>query len=137
MNVTIFTDAELLAYLDETLAISRSVLLEQQLRLDPILQKRITELARERDQGGHSIGEIWRRDRLSCLSRDLLGSYLLGVVPPALKDYIEFHLQIINCRYCQANLDDLQQQDQGQTDQHLQKRYFESSAGVLRGRRRD
>jgi len=137
LNPAFFTDAEVLAYLDESLAISRSVLLERQLRTDLILQKRIRELAHERDQGGYSIGEVWRRDRLSCLSRDLLGSYLLGGVSPALKDYIEFHLRTIKCRYCLANLEDLQQQDQGQTSQHLRKRYFESSSGILQSRHRD
>ena len=59
------------------------------------------------NRGEHSIGAVWRRDRLSCPTRDQLGAYLLQALDPDLIDYIAFHLQTVGCPYCQANLDDL------------------------------
>lgn len=127
------SDHELSAYLDEMLPLERSAEVEQALREQPEVRQRLQALVQRRDQGGHSIGEIWRRHRLSCPSRHELGSYLLGVLPPAQQDYIEFHLNTIECRVCQANRDDLQSAQQApQERQQRHHRYFESSAGLLR-----
>jgi hypothetical protein len=130
-----FTDAELLAYLDEMLPSERASLVEKELRDSSALRQRATILARRRDQGGHSVGEIWRRQRLSCLTRSQLGSYLLGTLEQQVADYIEFHLRTIGCRICAANLHDLQsaQQADGET-RHRRRKFFESSAGYLRSR---
>ncbi|REJ76742.1 MAG: hypothetical protein DWQ34_10575 [Planctomycetota bacterium] len=129
------TDAELLAYLDEMLPAERSAEVERELRDSPSLRQRASLLARRRDQGGHTIGEIWRRERLSCLSRSQLGSYLLGALDNAQADYVDFHIRTIGCRICAANLQDLQasQQVDGATRQR-RRRFFESSAGRLRSR---
>lgn len=135
MAQTSFTDAELLAYLDEMLPSERASLVEQELRDSTSLRQRATILARRRDQGGHSVGEIWRRHRLSCLTRSQLGSYLLGTLEQSLVDYIEFHLRTVGCRICAANLHDLEsaRQTDGETRQRRRK-FFESSAGYLRSR---
>lgn len=79
------------------------------------------------------MSEIWRKARLSCPGRRQLGSYLLGALPPEWTDYIEFHLQTVGCRYCQANLADLQ--EAGQASEPVQRRrqkFFQSSAGYVR-----
>lgn len=128
-------DSELLAYLDESLSVDRSAAIEQLLRNDPVLRSRIAILLEERDQGGHSIGEIWRRHRLSCLTRDQLAAFAGGAVSSALASYIEFHLTEIGCRFCQANLDDLQSLAKQKGKGQVQRRYFESSAGMLRSQR--
>jgi len=128
------TEADLLAYLDETLAVERSVLVEQQLREQPALRDDLARLTAGRDQGGHTPGEIWMRERLSCLSREQLENYLRGATSPEWTDYIEFHLQQIACRYCLANLADLKRIGQPAPDRQQQRRYFESSAGMLRPR---
>lgn len=135
MTQTAFTDAELLAYLDEMLPSERASLVEKELRDSAPLRQRATILARRRDQGGHSVGEIWRRQRLSCLTRSQLGSYLLGTLEQHVADYVEFHLRTIGCRICAANLHDLQsaQQADGEIRQRRRK-FFESSAGYLRSR---
>lgn len=129
------TDSELLAYLDELLPVNRSAMIERLLRDQPELRQRTASLLQAREQGAHTVGEIWRRSRLSCLSRVQLGSYLLEVSPATLKEYIDFHLQVIECRYCQANLEDLKALQQANTmneqQQQRQRRYFESSAGML------
>ena len=62
----------------------------------------------EIESGEHSIGAIWRRERLSCPTRDQLGSFLLKALDDDLETYIEFHLRTIGCPACQANLEDLE-----------------------------
>jgi hypothetical protein len=87
---------------------------------------------RRRDQGGHTVGEIWRRDRLSCPTRATLGSHLLGVLDESLNQYVEFHLETIGCRLCNAVIIELEESRQSQpANNHRRKRYFESSAGML------
>lgn len=128
------SDAELLAYLDEMLSLQQAAEIEQALRDSPALRQRASLLVKRRDQGGHTVGEIWRRERLSCLTRSQLGSYLLGTLDSRLVDYVEFHLDTIGCRFCLANLDDLRQATAGaaETQQsQRRRRYFESSAGRL------
>ena len=103
------TIADLENYLDESLPVEELARVEQALRSDPELTRRLREIHNRRDAGVHSLGEIWRRHRLSCPSRDQLGSYLLGVLDEELEEYVRFHLRTIGCRVCQANLDDLEQ----------------------------
>src|ERR1700754_3418991 len=103
------TDSELLAYLDEALDPPAMAAIEQHLRASGELRERTAQLVRRRDQGEHSVGEVWRRGRLSCPNRRQLGSYLLGTLETEVSDYIEFHLQVVGCRYCDANLQDLRQ----------------------------
>lgn len=126
------TDDELLAYLDEALPVDRATAVEQELRKSSALRQQAALLVRRRDQGGHSVGEIWRRRRLSCLTRSQLGTYLLGTADEDLSDYIEFHLRTIGCRVCAANLDDLRQASRPSKETSRRRRkFFESSAGVL------
>ncbi len=131
---TDFTDAELLAFLDEGLAVERMAAIENELRRSAELRTRTAALRQQRDSSEHSVGEIWRRERLSCPSRHQLGSFLLDALPADLTQYIEFHLQTIGCRYCAANLDDLRQSVQQASIETIQRRqkFFQSSAGHMR-----
>lgn len=132
---TSIADAEILAYLDELLPTARMAAVETALRQSAELRDRAAALLLNRDQGGHTVGEIWRRGRLSCPTRHQLGSYLLGVLEPTLADYVTFHIQTVGCRYCAANLDDLRSAQQPSTEvtQRRQK-FFQSSAGYVRPR---
>jgi anti-sigma factor RsiW len=133
-----FAQAELEAYLDEALPADDMARIEKALRGEPKLAAQLAALNARRDAGLHSLGAIWRRHRLSCPSREQLGSYLLGTLPRETADYVEFHVQMVGCRYCRANLADLQTQ-QAEADEAVQSRrrkYFQSSAGYLRRRRR-
>lgn len=128
-----FSDDELLAFLDELLPVDRASTLESLLRESSELRQRLAALIRRRDQGGHTIGEIWRRDRLSCPTRATLGSHLLGVLNEPLAQYVEFHLQTIGCRICNAVVAELNESRQTQPETwQRRQRYFESSAGMLR-----
>lgn len=129
-----FTTTELEAYLDESLPVARMAAIEEELRASDALRKSLIEINGRRDAGVHSLGDIWRRHRLSCPTREQLGSYLLQVLDEGCADYVEFHLDSIGCRRCQANLDDLNAQ-QAETDtaaaQSRRRRYFQSSVGHL------
>src|SRR5215212_4924966 len=103
-----FSNSELEAYLDEALPTERMAVMEEDLRSSDELQKLLTAVNCRRDAGVHSLGEIWRRHRLSCPSRQQLCSYLLGVLPREEAEYIKFHLKTIGCRYCTASVNDLQ-----------------------------
>ena len=129
-----FSNAELEAYLDEALPAARMAAIEDALRNDEGLTKQLAAINGRRDAGVHALGEIWRRRRLSCPTREQLGSYLLGVLGPDHVDYVKFHLESVECRYCAANVEDLRaQQSAAETDVSARRRrYFQSSAGYLR-----
>lgn len=120
-------------YLDDALSEEETARVEQALRASEPLRRLLRVVMQERDRGEHSIGAIWRRQRLSCPSRDQLGSYLLGVLEEGLQDYVDFHLKTVACPYCQANLADLESlRKEAPPKVHARRRrYFESSAGYL------
>ena len=131
-----WTDREVIAWLDEQLPADRMAQFEQQLRTDEALRIRVATSIRQRDQGGNSVGEIWLRNRLSCPTRTELGGYLLGTLPADASNYIDFHLQTVGCRFCHANLNDLEEQSSQDEGGHVRRRrFFESSAGLLREQR--
>jgi hypothetical protein len=130
-----YSNSELEAFLDESLPVERMTAVEESLRHRDDLRKQLAAIIGRRDAGVHSLGEIWRRHRLSCPPREQLASYLMGVLPKGTAGYIEFHLETIQCRYCVASVEDLKAQqsaaDAGVAERRRQK-YFQSSAGYLR-----
>ncbi len=128
-----FSDQQLQAYLDETLAAELMSLVERALRTDQSLRERLIAVAGKREAGVHGLGEIWRRHRLTCPTRQQLGSYLLGAMDEQLHAYLKFHLETVGCRLCRANLDDLESQrtEQEAATQSRRRRYFQTSAGYL------
>src|ERR1051326_1001138 len=89
------TRAQLNAYIDDALGDRETAVVEQALRDSDTLRQTLRSILQERDRGEHSIGAIWRRQRLSCPSREQLGSYLLQVLEDELQEYIDFHLKTI------------------------------------------
>ena len=130
-----FSDALLHAYLDEVAPTERMAAIEEALRTDATLQERLAALVAGRDAGLHSLGEVWRRRRLTCPTREQLGSHLLGVLPEGLAGYVRFHLEQAECRWCAANLEDLQKQHDSAAsadeNNERRRRYFQSSVGRL------
>lgn len=138
MSECSFTDAELIAFIDEALPAERSSELESLLRERSDLRERLVDV-RGRDTAGlHSVGAIWRRARLSCPSREDLGSYLMKALQQDHASYIEFHLSDIGCRYCNANLADLQSaadaiSSPAKNEASIRRRkFFQTSAGHLK-----
>lgn len=126
---------EMLAcYLDDALNEAEITQVEKALRDSEPLRMQLNQLMKDRDLGDHSVGAIWRRQRLTCVPRDRLGNYLMGVLEAEAQDYITFHLQTVGCAFCLANVADLQMQQKHDADGQVKKRrkrYFESSAGLL------
>ena len=131
MNIS---DAELDGFLEDALPAERMTAIEQALRDDEALAKRLSAAVGRRDAGVHSLSAVWRRHRLSCPTREQLGSHLLGVLDEGTEDYVKFHLEVVACRYCGASLDDLREQHAtkaAEEGERRRKRYFQSSAGYL------
>lgn len=129
-----FKTAELEAYLDEALPPLAMSQIEAALRDDPALADQLAGINARRGAGIHSLGEIWRRARLGCLSREQLGSYLLGAISREAVWYIRYHLETFGCRLCNANLEDLKSQHGSAPadTQSRRRKYFQSSAGYLK-----
>lgn len=130
-----FPQSDLEAYLDEALPPDEMAAVEKAVRDDRNLAGELASIHARRSAGVHSLGEIWRQHRLSCPTREQLGSFLLGVLPETLVGFIRFHVELSGCRYCQANLADLksQQAEADQAAQMRRRKYFQSSAGYLKG----
>jgi hypothetical protein len=128
----------LAAYLEDTLSERQTAEVEQELRRSETIRQQLRMIQQERDRGEHTVGAIWRRNRLSCPDREQLGNFLLGILDDDHHDYIEFHLKTSGCAFCLANLTDLQNQSKEATaqSQKRRKRYFESSAGLLNPKKR-
>lgn len=94
-------------YLHDALPEAELAAVERALRASAELRAELDKVRDREDRGEHTVGAIWRRDRVSCPTRDQLGGFLLGAGDEAVLDYVEFHLTVIGCPYCQANLDDL------------------------------
>lgn len=129
------SDPVLLAYMDESLSAEVMATIEHELRRDPKLRERLSALISHRESGIHSVGDIWRRNRLSCPSREELGSYLLGAMMDDAASYVQFHVEKIGCRYCQANLEDLKSAEGTSADAAIVRqrrdRFFQSSVGRI------
>src|SRR4051812_35219369 len=96
------------AYLAESLPAEAMARVEKALRDSSELRARLEDVRQNRgDPGLHTLGAIWRRGRLTCPSRQQLGSYLLDALDPDLAGYLTFHLDVIGCTICRANLADL------------------------------
>lgn len=141
-----YSDQQLQAFLDEALTADLMSRIELELRTDAGLCNRVIQLAGQREAGVHSLGEIWRRHRLSCPTRQQLGNYLLGTLEEEWMQYVSFHLEQVVCRVCVANMSDLraeQSQLQLATDTaraaqtNRRRKYFQSSAGYLNRDRGD
>jgi hypothetical protein len=129
-----YSDQDLRAFLDEALPVDEATRLEAALRDDETLRARLAALAGEADAGEHSLGAVWRRRRLTCADRSTLSGYVLGVLADDQKRYLDFHLNVIGCRYCQANLDELRDRaaEPAPPTDGRRKRIFDSSVGRLR-----
>ena len=120
-------------YLNDALPDAELAAVEKAVRESAALQEVARTVREGADRGEHSVGAVWRRERLSCPPREQIGGFLLQAHDPDLLDYIEFHLKIVGCPYCQANLEDLakRQADAEEPIKKRRQRILKSSAGVL------
>ena len=129
-------DSETLkAYLAESLPGTEMARVEKALRESSELRAQLEDVRQNRgDPALHTLGAIWRRSRLTCPSRQQLGSFLLDVLDPAHADYVRFHLDVVACPFCVANLADLRgKADATGPSKSRQKRIYQSSRHLLSG----
>lgn len=77
-----------------------------------------------------TVAHVWRKYRLTCLKRSTLGSYLLGILEDPWLSYTQFHLDVVGCPICLANLQDLQDEQTG-APKPLTDSILASSIGFL------
>jgi RNA polymerase sigma factor (sigma-70 family) len=77
------------------------------------------------------LTDLWENYRFSCPKRNTIGAYMLGTLEPDWHQYVEFHLNTLGCRFCRANLDDLQSQSRETRQEAFQARIMESTVGFL------
>jgi hypothetical protein len=77
------------------------------------------------------LTDLWEYYRFSCPKRNTIGAYMLGTLEPDWQQYVDFHLNLLGCRFCRANLDDLQSQSQETRQEAFQARIMESTVGFL------
>ena len=77
-----------------------------------------------------TVARVWRERRLTCLKRSTLGSYQLGVLEEPWLGYTQFHLDVVGCPMCLANLADLEAEEE-EGEQADTQRMFASSVGFL------
>jgi hypothetical protein len=122
------------AYLADTLSPGDQARVEKALRESAELRAQLEDVRQNRGVTGlHTLGAIWRRARLTCPTRQQLGSALLDALDPALAAYISFHLDVIECPFSQANLADLKAKTAQPTTatQQRRNRILKSSQHLL------
>jgi hypothetical protein len=128
------TREQIYLYLDNALSENEASQVEQAIRSRDDLKLLLRTVLAERDRGDHSVGAVWRREHLSCPSREQLGAYLLRALDDDVMDYVHFHLEVIACPFCRANRDDLKalQQESQPKVKARRQRIFESSIGLIK-----
>jgi len=129
-----FTDAELEAYLDESLDSMRATEIEEAIKSDADLLERLSGINGRRDAGVHSLGEIWRRNQIGVPTSEVMGNYLLGVLDDEQAQYIEFRMEQLKCPFTVALYDDLQTRQTESTELSASRRekIYKTSAGFLK-----
>jgi len=77
-----------------------------------------------------TVSRVWREHRLTCLKRSTLGSYLVGVLEEPWLSYTQFHLDVVGCPMCVANLSDLEAEQEEDAGGRIEQ-IFQSSIGFL------
>ncbi len=132
---TYISDEDLLAYREERLRVEELARVERALRESAELRERLARLVQEEDKGWYSVGAVWRAHRISCPDRDTLAAYCCAALPRDETDYIRFHIEVVGCRLCEAELKDIERRQRAQEEQARaqprRKRFFESSLRYL------
>lgn len=125
-------DETLRSYLAESLPAEAMARVERGLRESSDLRARLEGVRQDRtDAGLHTLGAIWRRGRLTCASRQQLGSYLLDALDPTYAGYLAFHLDVVACPFCLANLADLRSKAEQAATTTRHRRIYHSSRHLL------
>ena len=79
-----------------------------------------------------TVARVWRERRLTCLKRSTLQAHLLGVLEDPWLCYTQFHLDVVGCPLCLANLQDLEEEEVAEGRPRAAEQIFASSIGFLK-----
>jgi RNA polymerase sigma factor (sigma-70 family) len=82
------------------------------------------------DSGDSLLTRVWEHLRPTCPKRSTLGRLLLGTLDEPWRQYVDFHVNQLGCRFCQANLEDLRKESTAAPTQ-LREKIFQSTVGFL------
>ena len=130
-----FTDAELEAYLDESLDSARATGIEEAIKSDSDLLQRLSVINSRRDAGVHTLGEIWRRNQIGVPTAEVMGNYLLDVLDEEQAAYIKFRMEQLKCPFTVALYDDLRarQTESAELSASRREKIYKKSAILLEG----
>jgi RNA polymerase sigma factor (sigma-70 family) len=77
------------------------------------------------------LTEIWEEERPSCPKRSTIGGLVLGTLDQNWHNYVDWHINRLQCSFCLANLEDLQTQSR-QDPARLHRRIVQSTVGFFR-----
>lgn len=89
------------------------------------------ELWRSEEDAAALLRDAWEAKRPSCPKRNTIGAAQLGSLDDDWADYVAFHLDVLGCRFCLANRDDLQKQADASEQAAFRNRILQSSVGFL------
>ena len=129
-----FTDAELEAYLDESLDSTRATEIEEAIKSDTVLLQRLSVINGRRDAGVHTLGEIWRRNQIGVPTAEVMGNYLLNVLDDEQAAYIKFRMEQLKCPFTVALYNDLlaRQTESAELSASRREKFYKTSAGLLK-----
>ncbi|MCS6975650.1 MAG: hypothetical protein NZM31_01400 [Gemmatales bacterium] len=133
------TEQDLIDHVEEALPPHKASVIEKAIRESEELMAILNALILARSGEEHSVGAIWERHRLSCPTRDQLSNYLVRAMSDEALTYIAFHLEDVDCPYCQAELEELKnakQQGKKARGERARKTYHEGVALLSSQRRK-
>lgn len=77
------------------------------------------------------LTEVWEERRFTCPKRSTIGRFLLGTLESPWNEYVDFHVNKLGCKFCRANVDDLQKATEHQQEK-VQQKIFESTIGFFK-----
>jgi DNA-directed RNA polymerase specialized sigma24 family protein len=98
------------------------------------LRERLTRDASMQDSSEPAdsmLTEVWEEYRFTCPKRSTIGRSLLGTLEEPWKGYVDFHVNRLGCRFCRANVDDLQKATE-QEQKRVQQKIFDSTIGFFK-----
>lgn len=90
----------------------------------------VPDVSLDESRADVTVARVWREHRLTCLKRSTLGSYSLGVLDDPWFSYTQFHLDVVGCPMCVANLTDIEAEQDDDT-RACAEDLFQSSVGFL------
>ena len=78
-----------------------------------------------------SLHQVWENLRPSCPKRTTLGKFSLQLLPDDWTDFVHFHVELLGCSYCRANLAELEAESEESGSEDFSQQLFQSTIGFL------